>query len=358
MSFWLTVLIIAHIIQGYFWLWVYNRNLSGRNINTSSELNLPGVSVVIAAKDEAGNLAKHLPAILSQEYPNYEVLIVDDHSIDNSSSILTAFAKEYPHLMLVAVNENHGKKNALSLGITKAKYPWILCTDADCIPKTNQWISGMLRQHASADMILGYGPYEQKPTLLSAFINYETWYIAIQYFSAALLKRAYMGVGRNLCFRKSLWEEVGGYEPHKELRSGDDDLFVNAVSNKRIRIETDPKSWTYSIPQSSFKNLWKQKRRHLTTATVYSAKNQFLLSLNFLSVCLLYLLSLGFCYLGFYYVLLGLGFRWFYLYLISHRWMKKLDVLRLWPAVPFWDLALVIYYSVHGLFMWHQKKGW
>jgi glycosyltransferase involved in cell wall biosynthesis len=358
MSFWLTVLIIAHVIQTCFWLWIYNSLPSTSKRNHTSTRSLPGVSVVIAAKNEADNLTRHLPAILSQAYPNYEVIVIDDHSTDISLSVLIDFAQKHRNLIFLPAEEIDGKKNALSIAITQAKHPWILCTDADCIPNSKQWIKEMLAQHDSADMILGYGPYHAKPTLLSAFVDYETWYIALQYMTAALHNRAYMGVGRNLAFRKNLWEDVGGYKSHKTLCSGDDDLFVNAVANKRILIETDSKSWTSSIPPSSVRELWEQKRRHLTTATSYSSKNKFFLALNFLSALIVYALSAYLCYTASYCVLLLMLFRWFYQYFVSYRWMKKLGILRLWTVVPFLDFILTLYYSIHGVIMLIPKKGW
>ena len=357
MSFWLILLITAHLMQAYFWLWVYN-HLPTETGNDTSNLSMPGVSVVIAVKNEATNLTQHLPSILSQAYANFEVIIIDDHSIDNSASIIRGLMVEYPHLILLTAKGKHGKKNALSLGIKYAKNPWILCTDADCKSNSNQWIKSIMAQHDHADIILGYGPYEPTSTLLNAFINYETWYIAIQYMSAALHNRAYMGVGRNLCFRKNIWESIGGYTSHQHLRSGDDDLFVSSAWKKRVVIETDPRSWSVSNAADSFSKLWEQKRRHLSTATSYSRKNQFLLSLNFLSAFLVSCLTGFLCFWGFYYVLIPLFCRFIYQYLVSRSWMRLLGALRLWLGVPFFDFALVIYYSAQGAIMWRKKKDW
>lgn len=357
MSFLLILLVTAHLIQAYFWLWIYNL-LPPVEENDVTLHSMPGVSVIIAVKNEASNLKDHLPRILSQTYDNFEVIIVDDHSEDDSASFVRTLVSEHPNLVLLSANDNNGKKNALSLGIKHAKYPWILCTDADCRPNSNQWIKTIIAQHDNADLILGFGPYESKSTMLNAFINYETWYIAVQYMSAALHKRAYMGVGRNLCFRKTLWEEIGGYASHEHLQSGDDDLFVSAAAYKRIVVETDPRSWTISKAPDTFAKLWDQKRRHLSTASSYSWLNQILLSLSFLSSLLIYSLTIILCLLGYYYALLPLLFRFIYLYLVSRRWMKKLDVMRLWFASPFWDLVLVLYYSAQGAMMWRKKKDW
>lgn len=359
MSFWLYVLlIIVHIIQIYFWIYVYNRHPNQKVERTESSDSFPSVSIVIAAKNEAANLLRLLPQVLVQDYPTYEVIVVDDHSSDNSIDTLKRFGAIHPHLVLLSANGHHGKKKALSLGIQKAHYPWILCTDADCLPQSNLWVKTMMHQYADADIILGYGPYQKQNSFLNAFVEYETWYIALQYLTAALHNRAYMGVGRNLCFKKKLFEDIGGYSAHGHLPSGDDDLFVGALSDKKILLEIDSKAWTFSVPATSFKEMWQQKRRHLTTASSYSRKNQFLLSLNYTSILLLYCATALLCVKGYYLALLLLVFRWIYLYVVSHPWMRRLDVMRLWPFLPFWDLLLVIYYTAHGVMMWWPKKDW
>jgi len=358
MSFWLILLLCAHVVQVYFWLWAYNRRPKTSRDTTASHQDLPGVSVVIAAKNESENLTRHLPGILNQDYPKYEVILINDQSTDGSDFIINDFLKEYPQLVSFSTVDKKGKKNALSLGIQNAKYPWILCTDADCNPNSEHWIKSMIRTHANADLILGYGPYQPCSSFLNAFIEYETWYIAVQYMSAALQNCAYMGVGRNLCFRKSAWEEVGGYQSHKELRSGDDDLLVSALASKRVQIETDPKSWVFSIPSDSIKKLWQQKRRHLSTAASYSLKHQVLLFFSFASVLLVYSLTVFHCAKGNFFVLIPLIVRWIYMYFVSYGWMKSLGVMRLWPSIPFWDFLLVVYYFIHGVFFWRQKTDW
>ena len=76
-------------------------------------------------------------------------------------------------------------------------------------------------------IILGYGKYISEPGLLNKWIRTDTTYIAMQYLAMAIKGRPYMGVGRNMAYRKSLFFERKGFASHLNLASGDDDLFVN-----------------------------------------------------------------------------------------------------------------------------------
>ena len=195
------------------------------------------VSVIICARNEADNLDNYLPVILSQDYPDYEVIVVNDCSTDNSDIILKKYLEQYPQLRISTIKEDkkfsHGKKLAVTIGIKAAKYDRLLFTDGDCKPESNQWLS-LMAANFSADtsIVLGYGGYFPQPGLLNKYIRYDTLMIALQYFSFALCKIPYMGVGRNLAYKRSLFYAGKGFSTHFHLASGDDDLFVNENATK------------------------------------------------------------------------------------------------------------------------------
>jgi len=244
------------------------------------------LSVIICAKNEYLNLKKHLPLILEQDYPDYEVVVVDDASEDDSHYLLKEFAEKYPHLKVVNFKKNvnffTGKKFPLALGIKEAKNEFLILTDADCLPTSNQWLKMMQcpYENEKTQIVLGYSPYKKENTLLNYLIRFETFFTAVQYLSLALSGFPYMGVGRNLSYRKSLFNSNKGFSSHYQVASGDDDIFVSQVANKdNTRIQIDKNAQMLSFPKKSLMAWFKQKRRHYTTYPYYKKKAKFMLAL-------------------------------------------------------------------------------
>jgi len=256
----------------------------------------PPVSVIIAAKNEAENLQKFLRGILEQDYPSYEVIVVNDRSTDNTGYILDELKKRYKHLRTTYIKPGyfkHGKKLALTIGIKAAKYKYLVFTDADCKVVSNQWLKLIARNFKKGSLILGYGGYRQQPSFLNKLIRYDAIYIAILYFSKALSGKPYMGVGRNLAYAKMLYDKVKGFSSHYHVSTGDDDLFVNESSSFATTvIETHPNSFTFSVPPHSFKSWQRQKGRHLLGSKYYSLKQKVFLALENFSRGIFYFLSI------------------------------------------------------------------
>ena len=241
------------------------------------------VSVIICARNEAENLKNFLPAVLEQDYPDYEVIVVNDCSEDNSYVILGNFLLQYPHLKISSVNKDpkftHNKKFAQFIGIKAAKNDILLFTDADCQPESDKWIEGMTSHfNDEINFVLGYGGYLKEKGLLNKYIRYDSLTIATQYLGMAIHGIPYMGVGRNLAYRRSLFFSNSGYGAHNHLISGDDDLFVNTNATKsNTCVEFRKGTHTRSIPCSGLKEWITQKKRHLTTAPYYKLRDKVLL---------------------------------------------------------------------------------
>jgi len=243
------------------------------------------VSVIICAKNEEENLTNFLPSILEQDYPNFEIIIINDASSDHTLDIIEDFQKLDPRIQIVNVQNNEtfwaNKKYALTLGIKKAKYKHLLFTDADCAPQSNKWIKEMSRNFQPGNtIVLGYGGYFQHTgSFLNKLIRFETLLTAIQYFSYAHLGSPYMGVGRNLAYTSKQFYDLKGFANHLHLRSGDDDLFVNeAATSNNTAICIHPDSFTRSVPKSNFSEWFRQKKRHVSVAGYYKSKHKILLS--------------------------------------------------------------------------------
>lgn len=279
---------ITFLIQVYFYLFYYARILfykNNKNISTTKE----PVSVIICARNEEKNLEKNLPLILSQDYPDYEVIVVNDCSEDESEFVLERLQKKHTHLKVTTIKQDdkftHNKKLALTIGIKAAKNDILLLTDADCKPESEQWVNKMQSKFTDQkELVLGYGGYESKKGVLNNLIRFDTLFIALQYFTFALAGKPYMGVGRNLAYRKELFFKNKGFAGHHHLESGDDDLFVNQVSNKKnTAVAISPESVTWSEPESRFKAWFKQKKRHTTTGKLYRAQTKWRLFLEITS---------------------------------------------------------------------------
>ena len=256
----------------------------------------PPVSVIIAAKNEAENLQKFLPGILEQEFPEFEVIIVDDGSEDHTNEILESFKKQYPHLRTTYIKPDkyfkHGKKLAVTVGIKAAKYDYFVFTDADCGVSSKHWLKLMTRNFKENSLILGFGGYEKRSSFLNKLVRYDTIQIAILYFSKALAGKPYMGVGRNLAYTKSLYTKVKGFSSHYHIPTGDDDLFVNeAASYAKTGIETSIDSFTFSVPPESFKEWQRQKSRHLLGSKFYSPGQKLFLGIESFSRGLFHIIS-------------------------------------------------------------------
>jgi len=275
------VLLLSAVIQLFYYLWFYLAvYLFKPSSKTVSKLS---VSIIICARNEAENLDDFLPSILEQKYPEYEVIVVNDCSEDNSYDILGKYLLKYPHLKVSAINKDpkftHNKKLAQFIGIKAAKYEILLFTDADCRPESDKWLDTMASNFDDqTTFVLGYGGYLNKKGLLNRFIRYDCMTIAMQYLGMAIRGLPYMGVGRNLAYRRSMFFANKGYGPHNQLASGDDDLIVNAnATAENTKAEFSITAQTRSVPSSGFEEFVNQKKRHFTTAPYYKLRDKILL---------------------------------------------------------------------------------
>jgi len=279
------VLLLVFIYQLYF----YFRYLNGvlrlrskiKNHKVDFQAEKQPVSVIICAKDESENLRKFLPFVLQQDYPEFEVIVINDGSTDETDILLRDLCLEYPRLrstfVPVGANNLSTKKLGLTLGIKAAKYDLLLFTDADCMPEDKTWIERMMGNFTpETEFVLGYGAYFNKKGFLNRLITYDTLFNAIQYMGMAIARKPYMGVGRNLAYRKETFFAQKGFASTLHLTSGDDDLMVNKAANARnTRVEIAPDSITWSEPKTTFKSWLFQKERHLSVAPYYNGSSKF-----------------------------------------------------------------------------------
>ncbi|MCC8426708.1 glycosyltransferase [Mucilaginibacter sp. UR6-11] len=349
--------LLVFIIQLYY-LISSHKSLSAYEVPTElPEVNLP-ISVIISARNESKNLNENLPFILQQNYPDFEVVVVNDCSYDNSDEVLEALKETYPHLKIVTITEHArfktGKKFALTLGIKAAKNEHLLFTDADCKPASANWITRMAAhfKNNNVQLVLGYSPYYKTGNFLNSLIRFETLKTAINYLSAALNGDPYMGIGRNLAYTKTLFFSNKGFAAHMHVLSGDDDLFVNQNATAgNTTIEIHPDTFVYTDAKTGILALYRQKKRHMGVGKLYRNKHRRLLSFDALSGFLFYTLFIV-CLAVYFEPLLALAlffFRWILQLLVYRKTFKKLNAgSQLW-YLPFLDFVYYIYINVFGL---------
>ena len=339
-------------IQLVYYLGVFGQFSFAKNPKKTAITPSIPVSVIICAHNEAENLQQFLPSFINHNYNNYELVLIDDCSTDATLEVMEEFQKKHPNkIQIVNVLPNEqfwgNKKYALSLGIKAAKNEYLLFSDADCQPISKHWITEMVSRFSERkDIVLGYGAYKKlKHSWLNKLIRFETLFTAIQYFSYAKIGLPYMGVGRNLAYKKSLFMKSNGFANHMHLKSGDDDLFVNQTANNQnvvLSLFTD--SFTISEPKTTFKKWILQKRRHISTASYYKPIHQFLLGLFYVSQILFWTLALLLLITTFQWkiVLEIVLFRIAIQYIIIGLSAKKLNEKDLIIWSPFLELFLIL----------------
>ncbi|MFT4202615.1 MAG: glycosyltransferase [Chitinophagaceae bacterium] len=337
--------------QLFYYLYFFLR-LAFYNQKAVAETQEYPVSVVICARDEADKLVHTLPGVLLQQYRStHEVVLVNDNSTDDTKYLLEEFQRTFKQLQVLTLTQEGklipGKKFPLSMGIRSAKYDVLLLTDADCTPASEFWVQKMQAgYHAGIDIVLGYGAYRKRKGLLNKLIRFETFHTALQYFSYALAGMPYMGVGRNLSYKRNVFLTNKGFASINHIPGGDDDLFINKIATKtNTAIVIDKEAHTISEPKTTWLEWRRQKDRHYTTAKYYKPKFKFLLGLYSAGCSLLYPLAL--LTIVFYGWKMVLGLLLLRLLLLAFVWKKAMSQLNeddLWPYFFLFDLWNCVYY--------------
>ncbi len=294
----LGLLLLSFLVQVYFYARYMAspaRQMRRRSKKVKEEASdlpapLPPVSIIICARNEQENLSNYLHALLSQDYPEYEVIVVDDGSEDDTRAVLDSFMRHDARLRSTFVpydaRVRSTKKLALTLGAKAAKYDYLLLTDADCTPESPKWIQEMVKGFSpspscSKDIVLGFGAYFYRPGYVNKLVRFDTLFNGLHFLGAALCGHPYMGVGRNLAYRKDLFFQSGGFTHLMTNVAGDDDLFVNHVAtggNTAVVLSRD--SFTWSPAKETMKEWWQQKRRHLSVSPAYRTDTKVRLTIE------------------------------------------------------------------------------
>lgn len=370
LDYWTAALAVLFLVQGYH-LGRYFVLPALRKVyaNNNQSTDLEPISVIVVAKNEKTRLEALLPALLQQDYPHFEVIVVDNQSWDGSYELLHEWKAKYPNLQIVAVAEHiktkPGKKLALTLAIKKAANDILVFTDADCLPGSSQWLRQMASSYSQGiEMVIGYSPYLYQPGLLNPLVRYEAFFVAWQYLSFALARRPYMGVGRNLSYRKSTFMANRGFANNLNVNFGDDDLMVQEMSKPHnTAVVLHPDSHVWSIPKQHLADWLRQKKRHLSAGAYYRGRFRLALGTIWFSRLAFYLTALAFLFsgsihlLGLLLIVIPIAISWG-LALALHRIHRMFS---LWWVYPVFDvLYQVLVYPILGLaaLVKPQKHKW
>ena len=331
----------------------------------------PAVSVIICVKNESYYLQQFLQAILSQDYPDYEVILVNDNSKDESEGILREMQHYHKHLQIINVSTQFksetDKRLALAVGIKSAKNDFVLLTDADCCPDSPNWISKIIHcQSNRKSIVLGYCSYGHKKSLFNKLISFDVFYTAICYFSFALAKKPYMGMGKNILFSKKLFLENANYLSAYKVNAGGNDIMISDMAkDTSVAVSYEKNSqMTSFIPFESFSHWLKEKEKKQAAGKYYKFVNKFFLKLygiiGFLFYVLLIILFVSavnniFCLI----LLTTICFlRLLCQWLVFAKSCNKLNEKKLIKYIPLFDLFFVLLMPfVKGIFTLKGKAN-
>ncbi len=364
----LFLFLFCAVIQLLYWLGIFlPSSFDGPTENRRKAPTRPPVSIVVCAHNQLPNLKQLVPALLEQQYPDFEVIIVNDRSEDGTEAWLRKQQFDVPELHGISISDVpqgiNPKKHALVRGIATARHDILLLTDADCVPESDRWIDEIsARYREEIQIVLGYSGYQSAPGLLNKVIRFETLVTAIQYLSRALKKHPYMGVGRNLSYRKSFFNRVSGLQQVMGITGGDDDLLVNQhARGHNTAVCISPQSRVISIPKTTWPEYFRQKVRHLSVGKYYRSGDKWLLGIFSASHIIFWssLVSLLITHTPVYWVAAGFIIRQLALSWAVGRWSRKLGERISMYYVPLLDFLYSLNYLITGLVaLFSRKISW
>lgn len=291
---------VLFLTQAIYYLGLYSKLYTHSKAASSTILNTenPPLSVIIVAKDAAHELQENLPSILEQDYPEFEVIVIYDHSADDCDDVLKLLEDKYPNLYHTFIPDSaryiSHKKLGITMGIKASRHDWLVFTESNCHPQSNQWLKQMARNFTPAtEIVLGYSNYEKASGWFNKKITFDTLLNSMRYLGMATAGHPYMGTGRNLAYRKSLYYKQKGFAAHLNLQRGEDDLFINETANgHNTRVETSPES-LIRISMPKYKRIWcEEKISYAATSRLFKGTARYLMGFETCSRLLFYAVTI------------------------------------------------------------------
>lgn len=364
------------IIQYIYYFGVYNRihthNMAAKKGDVHFTHDEPPLSIIICAHNESENLRKNLPFILEQDYPQFEVIVINDGSTDETEEVLSVFEEKYSHLYHSFTPDSaryiSRKKLALTLGIKASKYDWLVFTEVNCYPANNQWLRLMARNFTPrTQVVLGYSGYERGKGWLHKRASFDSLFTSLRYLGLALAGKPYMGIGRNLAYRKDLFFNTKGFSTYLNMQRGEDDLFINQVAHKdNTRVETDIDATIRMQPVACYKDWKEEKVSYMATARFHRGSQRWLLGFETCTRLLFYaacVAGITFGILSFHWVAAGAALLiWLLRYMVQAYVINKAatemgDNRHYYFSLPVFDILRPIQSLQFKLYRFYRGKG-
>lgn len=289
------------LTQAIYYLGLYNKIYTHTQKENNADVNLkhPPLSVIIVAKDAANELKENLPFILEQDYPEFEVIVIYDSAADDCDDVLKLLEDKYPNLYHTFIPDSaryiSHKKLGITMGIKASRHDWLVFTESNCRPQSKRWLRQMARNFTpSTEIVLGYSNYEKTSGWFNKKITFDTLLNSMRYLGMAISGHPYMGTGRNMAYRKSLYYKQKGFSSHLNLQRGEDDLFINETANEHnTRVETDPESLVrISLPK--YKRIWREEKiSYMATSRLFKGTARYLMGFETCSRLLFYITTIA-----------------------------------------------------------------
>jgi len=363
--FWLLLAFAALALVQLFYFWGVFSALAFFKAKKQTD-SFPPVSVVITANNQYNDLQKSLPSMLSQDYPDFEVVVVNDNSDDSSNELLEDFSKQYTNLKVVELKQSlnwfSGRKFPLSLGIKSATNNLILLTDPGCVPQSNGWIKAMTGSFTSnSEIVLGYSSYNTT-SKINKWFRFTAFYDALLYLSMALRGLPFKGIGKNMGYSRELFYRNKGFSSHYVISAGDDELFVNRAANKHnVAVVVSEEGTIKQVKKMSFSSWLAGEKNRLKIRRFFNIRDRMLIRAFSFTSFAFYGLLVTLLFLGVPIFLVGFIFalRFISMMLISALAQKRLSEKKLILLSPIFEIFLILIdFFIWVLLFFNRKKKW
>lgn len=356
------------LVQILYYLIVYGKIAFKKHrfrVDLSKQEEYPPLSVIIAVKNDEYNIKNKLVEILEQDYPKYEVIVVNDASTDDTEYILKGLSVVYPHLKVVNIVENvnkfQGQKFPISIGIKSAKYEHLVLTKADCKPNSFEWLKYIASGFKSGkEIVLGYAAVENRKGLLNKLIQYDHGMRAMNYLSFALSKKPYLGEGYNLAYKKSLFYKAGGFIKHYNLSSGDDDMFINQVTNGKNTsvVLTTPSQIRFDSIRTH-KDWMKIKKGNIISQKHFRFSHRARLKILPISTVLFYLsiVAMFLVSIPWQYAVIALLLKYILQIIVYYKGFKRLKIKKIHIFAPIFEIYQILLNTILEIRILSTKKS-
>ena len=297
-----SVFVLLFIIQLFYYFLYYRKpyrraTKEAEDTGKATQL-MQKVSVIIVSENEVDSLSENLPVVLEQDFFDYEVIVVNNGSTDESDVLLRSLELRYPNLYHTYLPYSNDKKMdrrklALTIGVKAAKGDILLFTEPYCKPVSKNWIASMVNELSSdKDVVLGYSYFKENKKFFNRLARFDNLLFSMQCICSVFNKKPYIGNYRNLLFRKHLFFDHKGYASLLNIESGED-LFISRIM--------DESNTSVSLVQDSFMetdieglSLWRQIKRSFFSIRPYLNKRvTTLFSLEAITRSVFYLLFIA-----------------------------------------------------------------